>query len=180
MEKDSPKDKLLQAFGVPSVPGPDQEGKKHLGPKPSQAETAPDWAQQTQEETSKNYRRLATYLRDELPSQLVQALEAEAQNNIARTLRPLEDSVYKAACRIDNCTADLTGISWNARIIWIAVLVGLCTFSLGSCLVRCTFFGDKIEEAKRYEVYGRKVEAHIEKFDPKDKEKLYKWVGGRP
>jgi hypothetical protein len=180
MEKETPKDKLLKACGVPGKPGPDREGKKRPEAIPGQAETAPAWAQLAQDETSKNYRRLQAYLRDELPSHLVKAIEDEAQNSIVRSLGPLEDSVCKAACRIDNCSADLVGISWNGRVIWFAVLIGLCTVSLGACLVPWTIIEGKFDEARRYELYGRKVEANIERYKPKDQEKLYKWVGGRP
>ena len=62
----------------------------------------------------------------------------------------------------------------------LAVLLGMSTVSVGGCMVRCAFFDDKVEEAKRYEVYGRKVEANVESFKSKDKEKHYRYVGGRP
>ena len=180
MEKETPKDKLLKAYGVPDKPGQAQESKKHPEAMPGHAETAPAWAQQAQDETNKNYRRLNAYLRDELPSHLVKAFGDEAQNSIANSLGPLDDSVRKAACRIDNFSADLVGISWSGRVVWFAVLIGLCTVSLGACLVRWTIIEGKFDEARRYELYGRKVEANIERYKPKDQEKLYKWVGGRP
>jgi hypothetical protein len=60
------------------------------------------------------------------------------------------------------------------------MLIGMATVSLGACLVRCTLIDDHLDEARRYEVYGRKVEANIERYRPKEKERLYKYVGGRP
>jgi hypothetical protein len=120
------------------------------------------------------------YIRDELPSQLVQAFEKVAQNEIGGRLRPLESSVHRAASEIESCAENLAGISWNGRLIWISVLIGMATVSLGASLVRCTLIDDHLDEARRYEVYGRKVEANIERYRPKEKEKLYKYVGGRP
>ena len=184
-DKRSPKDRLLEACGlpkagVPSNPGADRESKKHYEALLNEAKTAPARAQQAQDEPDRMYRRLNAYVRDELPDQLVKAFEKVAENEVAGSLRPLDESVQKAAYRIESCAESLAGISWNGRLIWIAVLTGIATVSIGTCLVRCTFFDDKIDEAKRYEVYGRKVEANIERYKPKDKEKLYKWVGGRP
>ena len=83
MEKESPKDKLLKACGVPSVPGQDQESRKHLEAILKQAETASSWAQQAQDDTDKNYRRLNGYIRDELPGHLVKAYQ-EVANHRAR------------------------------------------------------------------------------------------------
>ena len=48
-------------------------------------------------------------------------------------------------------------------------------YSTPNCLI-----DDNLDEARRYEVYGRKVEANIERYRPKEKERLYKYVGGRP
>lgn len=185
MDQESPKDKLLEACGVPrsrlpSKADTDHESKEHLDSQLTPAQAASVRVQQAQDESDKNYRRLNAYIRDELPAHLVQAFENVAQNQIAASLRPLDDSVHNAACRIESCAEELVGISWNGRLIWLAVLIGVATASVGGCMVRCTFFDDKIDEAKRYEVYGRKVEANIERYKPKDKERLYKYVGGRP
>jgi len=180
MEKESPKDKLLKACGVPSVPGQDQESRKYLEAILKQAETASSWAQQAQDETDKNYRRLNAYIHDELPAQLVKAFEEVAKNQVASTMRPLETSVSNAACRIKSCSESLNEIPWEARLISMAVLVGMFTVLVGGCMVRCTFFGDQIDEAKRYEVFGRKVDALILKYKPKEQEKIYRWIGSRP
>jgi hypothetical protein len=180
MESESPKDKLLKACGVPSVPGLDQVSRKHLEAILKQAETASSWAQQAQDETDKNYRRLNAYIRDELPAQLVKAFEQVESNRVAGSLRPLDNSVSNAAARIKSCAEDLAGIPWDCRLLMHTALMGMFTVLITGGLVRCTFFGDKIDEAKRYEVYGRKVVANIERYSPKDQEKIYKCIGGRP
>ena len=177
MEKETPKDKLLKACGVPDKPERDREGRKHPEAMPSQAGTAPARAQQAQDETDKNYRRLDAYIRDELPAQLVQSFEKIARHEIAGSMRTLHDSVYDATCRIDSCAKNLVG---DGRIIWLTVLIGAVTVSLVVCLLRWTFIEGKFDEERRYELYGRKVEANIERYKPKEKENLYKAVGGRP
>jgi hypothetical protein len=78
MEKDSPRDKFLKACAVTEKTGQEPEIKKYLEAVLNQAETASDWAQQAQNESDKSYRRLNAYIRDELPSQLVQAFEKVA------------------------------------------------------------------------------------------------------
>ena len=180
MEKESPKDKLLKACGVPSVPGQDQESRKHLEAILRQAETASSWAQQAQDDTDKNYRRLNAYLRDELPGHLVKAYQEVAKGQVAATMRPLEESVHSAASRIESCTKKLDATSGEGRLISVAVLVGMFSALVGGCVVRCTFLGDKIDESKRYEVFGRKVEANIQRYKPKDQEKIYKCIDARP
>ena len=154
---ETPKDKLLQAFSEPKVAVPSK-----------------------QEEIDNTCRRLDAYVRSELSSQLAKVVQNMARNEIDDILRPLHDSVHTAASRIEVCSESLAGISWNGRLMMLAVLLGVSTVSVGGCMLRWVFFDDKIEEAKRYEVYGRKVEANIERYKPKDKEKLYRCVGGRP
>jgi hypothetical protein len=180
MEKETPKDKLLKACGVPSVPGQDQVSRKQLEAFLKQAETASSWAQQAQDETDKNYRRLNAYIRDELPGHLVKAFEEVEANRVAGSLRPLDNSVSNAAARINSCAEELAGISWDWRLLMHTAMMGMFTVVITGGLVRYSFFGDKIDEAKRYEVYGRKVVANIERYSSKDQEKLYKWIGGRP
>jgi hypothetical protein len=157
VDKETPRDKLLEACSEPKVVVPSG-----------------------QEEIDKTCRRLDSYVRNELSAQLTKAVENVARNEIAGSLRPLNDSVHTAASRIESCSESLAGISWNGRLMMLAVLLGVSTVSVGACMVRWTFFDDRIDEAKRYEVYGRKVEANIERYKPKDKEKLYRCIGGRP
>jgi hypothetical protein len=180
MEKESSKDKFLRECGLLTKPGQEPESVQHPKAIPNQAETASARAQQVQDEADKSFRRLNAFLRDELPAKLVQTFEQAAQNQVAGTLRPLNDSVHRAASQIESCAESLAGTSWNGRLIWIAVLIGITTVSFGACLVRCTLIDNTFDEARRYELYGRKVEANIEKYQPKDKEKLYRYVGGRP
>jgi hypothetical protein len=180
MEKESPEDKLLKACGLPAKTVQEQEDKKYFEAMLNQAKTASAWAQQAQDESDKAYRRLSTYIRDNLPADLVEAFEKVAQNEIRAKLYPLDSCVGNAADRINSCLQSLMEISWNGRLMWNAVLVGMATALIGGCMVRCTFFGDKIDEAKRYEIFGRKVEALIVRYKPKEQEKIYKWIGSRP
>jgi len=180
MEKESPTDKLLKTCGLPAKTGPDKEDKKYFESMLKQAKTASAWAQQAQDESDKAYRRLNAYIRENLPADLVEAYEKVAQNQVAATLRPLEREVQKAVNQIESSAESLAGASWNLRLMGFSLLIAITTVSFGGMLVRCTLIDDTFDRAKRYELYGRKVEATIETCKPKDKEKLYKWVGGRP
>ena len=102
----------------------------------------------------------------------MKAFEQVEANRVAGSLHPLDNSVSNAAARINSCAEELAGFSWDWRLMMHTVLLGMITVVITGGLVRCTFFGDRIDEAKRYEVYGRKVEANIEKYGPKDQEKL--------
>jgi hypothetical protein len=179
MEKESPTDKLLKTCGLPAKTEDREEGK-YFEAMLNQAKSASAWAQQAQDESDKAYRKLNAYIRDQLPADLVEAYEKVAQNQVAGALRPLDQGVQQAACRIESCAESLARISWNARLMGLAVLVGIATVSMGALLVRCTLIDDKFDEERRYELYGRKVQATIERYKTKDREKLYKWVGGRP
>ena len=150
MDMETPRDKLLEAWRAQKAAAPLR-----------------------QDETEQTCRRLDAYLRDELPARLLKVFEKVVQNEIAGSLRPLHDSVGTAASRIESCSESLAGISWNGRLMMLAVLVGVSTVSVGGCMLRWVIFDDKIEEAKRYEVYGRKVEANIERYKPSDREKLF-------
>ena len=60
------------------------------------------------------------------------------------------------------------------RLIRLAVLLGMATVLVAWGLVRCAIFDDKMEEAKRYEVFGRRVETLIGKYRPKEQERVYR------
>jgi len=183
MDRKSPKEKLLEACGVkspevPSRPTQDQESRKYYQALLDRAENASAWAQQAQDQTDQSYKLLNDYIRKELPHQLVKAFEEVSQNEIASTLRPLHNSVSQASGRIDSCSEDLARISWNGRIMWFAVLVGIATVTVGTAMVRCTLLDSHFEEAKRYEIWGRDVAARMEKSSPKERERIRKWVNG--
>jgi hypothetical protein len=185
MDDESPKDKLLEACGMkgrgaPPKAGQGQEGKKLFEALLDQAENASAAAHKAQCEAEKTYQRLTSYLQNELPPQLVNSFEKTARREISQTLNPLDDSVHRAVCSIDSCAESLAKVSWNCRLMGLSVLLGFATVMVGAAMVRCTLLDDSMAEAQRYEVYGRKVEANIERYKPKDREKLYRCVGGRP
>ena len=183
MDQKSPKEKLQEACGaqnpvVPSRPAQDQESRKYYQALLDRAENASAWAQQAQDQTDQSYRRLNDYIRKELPPQLVKAFEEASQKEIACALRPLHDSVSKASGRIDSCSDDLAGISWNWRIMFLAVMVGIATVTVGTALVRCTILDSHFEESMRYELWGRDVVDRMEKSPPKERERIRRWLDG--
>lgn len=183
MDRKSPKEKLLDACGVKesgvtSRPVQDQESRKYYEALFDRVENASSRAEQAQDQTDQSYKLLNNYIRKELPTHLVQAFEEVSQKEIACTLRPLHDSVSKASGRIDSCSEDLARISWNWRLMVLAVVVGIATVAFGAIMVRCTLLDSHFEEAKRYEIWGRDLIARMEKSSPKERERILKWVRG--
>jgi hypothetical protein len=178
---ESPKEKLLDACGVAranSTAGQKLSGQKEFEAVLNQAAAASALALQAQKEADKTYRRLDAYLRDELPVNLVKAFETVAKSEVAGSLRPLDECVHNAASRIESCAESMARISWNGRLIWLAVLTGLASASLGGCLVRYAFFDGDIDEAKRFEAWGRKVAQRMERSSPKERARVLQWVNG--
>ena len=157
MEKESSTDKFLRECGLSEKAGQVPEGKKLPEAKPDQTETARARRQQSQDEADKSYRRLNVFIRDELPAKIQQAFEQAAQNRVAGALGPLNKAVRQASSRIESCADKLARLPWNARIIWVAVLIGMGTVALGAALIRWTIIEDKFDEERRYESYGRQV-----------------------
>jgi hypothetical protein len=79
---------------------------------------------------------------------------------------------------MEQCRKDLRRLSWYwARdMLVVAVVIGL-TMGL---FVRRIVVGYAVVEAKRYEVWGRKIEQQIEKAPVKSREQFYRWMGGGP
>ncbi len=184
MDGKTPKEKLLDACGAQnpgaaaSRPTQDRDSNKYYQALLDRAENASASARQAQDQTDQCYRRLNDYVRRELPPQLVQAFQEVSQQEIARALRPLHDSTSQAAGRIDSCAEDLARMSWNWRLMVLAVLVGIATVSLGTALVRWTLLDSRFEEAKRYEIWGRDVADRMKNSSPKERERIFRWVRG--
>jgi hypothetical protein len=178
MEKDSPRDKLLKASQTPYLPRQDQ-GSRYLDATGKQAEiAASSRALQAQDETDQNYRSLDAYIQAELPAKLVQAFEQAARNQVPGALGPFDEAVRLASRRIDSCADKLASLPWNARIIWVAVLIGMSTVSLGAALVRWTIIEDKFKEERRFELYGRQFAARMESTPPRDRQRIRTWLDG--
>lgn len=185
-EKESPKERLLEACGVqeqrPSAPpgSPGQERKIYFEAMLARTETAAMAALQAQAEMEKTCKKLNGFLEVKLPGQLQSAFETVAREQVNQILSPLNTGINQAAYSIKACAEGLESLSWNGRILRLTVLLGVFTVCIGALLVRCTFFDEKLEEAKRYEVFGRKVEALIGQYKPKEQERIYRWIGSRP
>jgi hypothetical protein len=184
-EKDSPKERLLEACGPERPPsGPPgilgQQREKYFEAMLAKADLAAKLAQQAQGETEENYRRLNAYLLNDLPKYLKKTLTELAKEQLEIKVFPLENSVKNAVSTVDTFAKSVDEMTWEPRVLISSVLLGIVTVLFGGCMVRCTLLDDKMDEAKRYEVFGRKVAGMIEKCSPKDKEQIYKWIGGRP
>jgi len=184
-EKESPKERLLEACGVEqpplSPPGSrGQERQMHFEAMLARAETAAMATVQAQDRMEKACNKLNGLLEVKLPGQLRSAFESVAREQVNQVLSPLNAGINQAAFSIKSCAEGLESLSWNGRIMRLTVLIGVCTVSVGAVLVRCTLFDEKLEEAKRYEVFGRKVEALIGRYKPKEQERIYRWIGSRP
>ena len=178
-EKDSPKERLLEACGSekapPALPGSQgQQREKYFEAMLAKADIAANLAQQAQGETEKNYQRLNSFLDRDLPGRLQSAFEKVAQEQVNQILNPLHSGISQLASTLNECTAATEDLTWNRRIIMIGVITGMLTVSMG------TILDPKFDEARRWEIYGHRVAENIEKLPPKEREKLYNLVGGRP
>ncbi|GFO67217.1 hypothetical protein GMLC_07960 [Geomonas limicola] len=182
-EKDSPREKLLGACGVEmprpaGKPAQEPEGKNYFETLVNQADQASASAQQAQEQTEKLYRQFKSYVNKDLPNDLVAAFEQVVKEGIEAKLQPLDQGITAAAQQVGKCTAELAGMSWNSRFIWIAMLIGMGTVLVGGCMMRLSFFGDDIREAQEKEVLGRKVSRRLETSSTKDQDRFEKWLQG--
>jgi len=182
-EKDSPKEKLLDACGVEKPrqagkPVPEREGKNYFETLVNQADQASASAQQAQEQTEKLYRQFKSYVNKDLPNDLVAAFEKVAKEGLEAKLQPLDQGIAAAAQQVGKCAAELEGMSWNSRFIWIAMLIGMGTVLVGGCMMRLSFFGDEIREAREQESLGRKVSRRLETSSANDQERFEKWLQG--
>jgi hypothetical protein len=183
-EKDSTK-RLLEACGSgkapPALPGSQgQQREKYFEAMLAKADIAAKLAQQAQGETEKNYQKLNSFLEHDLPGRLQSAFEKVAREQVNQILNPLHSGISQLASTLNECTAATESLTWNRRIIMIGVITGMITVSMGTWVVRSTLLDPKIDEIIRWDVYGRRVAENIEKLPPKEREKLYNQVGGRP
>jgi hypothetical protein len=177
MDGESPREKLLEACGVPAAER-SKQGQKH----PLDPSEALDSFRQVLEDSNRAHQQwLRGFIREEMPPQLARMSGAVMQNAVAENLRALHDSACSADCEIVHSRAGCTvRFSWFTGLLIIVFLVGLLGFFLGFWLCRHSVIDQLTEEAMRYQVYGRKVEAAIQKCPAKEREKLYKLVGGKP
>jgi hypothetical protein len=183
-EKDSTKERLLEACGSgkasSALPGSQGQREKYFEAMLGKADIAVNLAQQAQQETEKNYQKLDSFLEHQLPSRLQSAFEQVAKEQVNQILNPLNAGTNKLVSTLNKCVEAAESLTLIRNFVLIGVITGMATVALGTVVVRRTMLDRKVDEDLRWEVYGRKVAQNIEKFPPKDREKLYKWVGGRP
>jgi hypothetical protein len=182
----SPKDKLLQASGL-KKPANEQEELLRLRNEMvgridalvQRGEQADKGAQQTQRLLEQMLKRLELFCEEKLPAHVINVIETVAERKLSAALRPLERSVQEAEQRIDYCDYKLTNISWNWRLLAGPLIVGLFTALIGAGMVRCTHI-QAMDDAKEYELFGRKVRKVIAGYGAEEQQKIYDWIDGVP
>jgi len=197
MTKDSPTEKLLTASGLQ---------KDHVAPQTAEQKVeemerlfkgmmedvkqATALAREAHGRGENMIESLKKYCRETLPKQIARLIDEVAEQGVQNSLKPLDEGVDRAVTELRGLHKELTGalksyqeafestpLQWLLDHSTVAIVMGL---TMGF-LVRCQFVGDKVDENKRYEVWGRRIEQIVEKsLDAKAKEKFYKDVGGRP
>ena len=197
MAKESPTEKLLEASGLqrvkPSQQTPEEkveQMERLFKGMMEDVKKAVILASQAQGRGESMIESLKKYCKETLPKQMVQAIDEVAEQGVQDSLKPLDEAVVRAVAELRGVQKELAGdvvecrksldkMSWY----WFRDL-GILALGMGLAmgfLVRCQFIGDKIEENKRYEVWGRKVEKVIEyPGNAKVRKNFYDAVGGRP
>ncbi|HJV65188.1 MAG TPA: hypothetical protein VJ550_05620 [Geomonas sp.] len=177
MDGESPREKLLEACGVPAAERSKQGQKQALDPS-----EALDRFRQVLEDSNQAHKQwLRTFIREELPPQVARISGAVMQNAVAENLRSLQETSSNAAVEIVRSRQGcVVRFSWFTGLAMLVFLVGLLGVSIGFWLCRRLYVDQLAEEAMRYQIYGRKVETAIQKCPPKEREKLYRLVGGKP
>ena len=197
MAKESPTEKLLEASGLqrakPALQTREERVEQMEGLFKGMMEDVKKAAILASEAQGRGESMIASlkkYCKETLPKQMVQAIDEVAEQGVQNSLKPLDEAVERAvadlgvlqnslAGELDECRKRLDEMWWY-RFRDMSILALGMGLAMGF-LVRCQFIGDKIEENKRYEVWGRKVEKVIESTNNvKGIKKFYDEVGGRP
>ncbi|MBU5612171.1 hypothetical protein [Geomonas azotofigens] len=182
----SPKDKLLQASGL-KKPANEREELLRLRNEMvgridalvQRGEAADKGAQEAKRLMEQMLQRLEVFCDEQLPTQVTHAIEMMAQQKLDSALRPLELGVQAAEQRINQCDRELTSISWNWRILAGPLIIGLFTALIGAGMVRCTHI-QAMDDAREYELFGRKVKKVIAGYGAEEQRKIYDWIDGVP
>jgi hypothetical protein len=194
MTKDSPTEKLLTASGLQ---------KNHVAPQTAEQKVeemerlfkgmmedvkkAATLAREAHGRGESMIESLKKYCSETLPKQMVQAIDEVAEQGVQNSLKPLDAGVCRAV-------ADLKGLHNQLAVdlksyretfatlpwyrLWDITFLALGIGVTMGFLVRCQFIGDKIDENKRYEVWGRKIYWLVEQSDNvKAKKNFYDWAG---
>lgn len=193
MDGANPKEKLLQASGVRQarlqVKSPDELMKEHLAQMDLVVKALMGDVKNALTEATKAHDRgewmieqLKLYCRDTLPKEMVKAIDEAAQKGVRVCLEPLETKVADAKRSVETLQRDVSEISgnWSFNLLLggcaIAAVMSLAVF----LMIRFMFIGNAVNEAKRYELWGRKVERLVESYPQKEKARIYHWIGGTP
>jgi hypothetical protein len=184
MDKERPAEKLLEASGVARQNSGEQSPQNRLAQmerlfREVMADLEKDRAsvKLVQDRGEAMIQSLKNFCRETLPRELAGSIDKVAEDGVRSCLRPLNESLRDAVGDLDECRKSLGKMSWY----WLRDLgiAGVMAGMIAGCLVYFVFLRTA-EDAKRFEEWGRKVEQNIERLPPKDKENLYKRIGGRP
>jgi hypothetical protein len=197
MAKESPTEKLLEASGLqrakPAQPKPEErveQMERLFKGMVEDVKKAVLLASEAHGRGESMIESLKKYCKETLPKQMVQSIDEVAEQGVRNSLKPLDGAVERAVAELGELQKKLAGDVAECRksldkmtLYWFRDL-GILALGMGlsmGFLVRCQFVGNKIDENKRYEVWGRKVEKLIESpNNAKVRKNFYDAVGGRP
>lgn len=194
MDRELAKEKLLKASGAGQggklqVKSPDEVMKEHLAQMDlvvqalmGDVKTAVSQATKAHDRGEWMIEQLKLYCRETLPKQMVQAIDQAAQKGVQGCLEPLGIQVADAERAVKNLQRAAAEISrsWLRDLAIGGGVIAVVTSLAVLVMIRFLFIGEAVNEAKRYELWGRKIERLVESYPAKDKEKFYRWVGGSP
>jgi len=139
-------------------------------------------AQETQQRTEEMFLRLQKYCNEKVPAQMVKALDAVAQEGFQKSIATLNDGVAQAVQDINECRASLAHLSWNWRLLTVAVVVslavGLVGGAIGGGVVYSIFYSPKNIEMHRLAWWGRNLDTRMGQTPPRDRERIQRWLNG--
>jgi hypothetical protein len=189
MKEESSSDRLLVASGVQKARTPLEElleVRNQIDTSVAKLLTRSDQAllsaQETQRATEEMFLRLQKYCNEKVPAQMIKALDDMAQEGFQKSVASLNDSVAQAAQDITECRASLTNVSWNWRLLTVAVVVSLAVGLIGGAIgggaVYYIFYSPKNIEMHRLAWWGRNLQTRMGQTLPKDQEKIQRWLNG--
>lgn len=182
----STKEKLLRASGI-KTPASDKEELLQLRNEMVdridsmvyRVEQVDSRAQETKRLMEQMLERLENFCDQKLPAHMTKVIETTTQQGLNRALYPFEQSLNAAAQRIHQCQQELTHLSWNWRLLAGPLIVGFFTALLSAGMVRCTH-QQTVDDAREYELFGRKVKKVIGLYSAEQQRKIYDWIEGVP
>jgi len=183
MDRETPTEKLMEAYGLTQGSALQQRERIEqlellFRSMIAELEASRAAGKQVQADGRRMLENLQLCCQETLPHQMVQAIDQAAREGVRDCLTPLEVGIRSAAGDLGILRDKANVFSW----FWFlsVIVTGMVTVLVAGLYVRFAFFGDRIAEAKRYEVWGRKIERQIESYPPKTQEQIYRWTGGPP